>query len=288
MLLVFSTSLATSSWTLADTHTSLFASTDMETLSKPSDSLKWTEGPVWTDGGLTFSDTIEGSLWRWTDKGGIRRLRAAAGGCPSEDGSATCMDDMLEPGPNGLALNSSATGEKQLYVCQHGARRVSALDASGALQRVVASTYGGRRLNSPNDVALDAKGGLFFTDPYYGFLRTSLAAMGDDPYIEVPSELGFAGVYYVQPGASAEPTLLTAALERPNGIALSGSGLWVSECCQGHAPSCPAGEARWHHFELEYSAGGGAPSVGASWAIAQEVHREATKGCADGFKVHIA
>jgi len=276
----------------------MFSSTNMETLGKASDGLMWTEGPVWIDGGLTFTDTIEGSLWRWTEKGGIRRLKQAAGGCPSEDGSVECMEDQLEPGANGLVVNTTEPGGAgTVYACQHGARRVVAMKKNGQVKRVVASMFDGKRLNSPNDLALDYKGGIIFTDPYYGLLEKSREAKGDHLYSDGKSEIGFAGIYYISPGTSTaegesrpppEVHLLGKALERPNGVQMgtihSYGGIWVSECCQGHRKSCPKGTARWHHYELDYPEGGGVPTLGANWTIEQSVG--ATKGCADGFKVH--
>ena len=48
------------------------------------------------------------------------------------------------------------------------------------------------------------------------------------------------------------------SMERPNGLALvlgKRDKLVVSECCQGHSPSCPAGTARWKVFALDAKRG---------------------------------
>ena len=70
----------------------------------------------------------------------------------------------------------------------------------------LATHFDGRRFNSPNDLAVAKAGAVYFTDPPYG-----LGA--DQP------ELDFHGVYKLAP--DGEVTLVTKAVQWPNGIALS-------------------------------------------------------------------
>jgi gluconolactonase len=93
---------------------------------------------------------------------------------------------------------------------------------------VLADTYHGKRLNSPNDLVYAKDGSLYFTDPPYG-LRTQ----GDhDPAKELP----FNGVYRIPEAASQIPgtapnrdqlQLLIRDLPRPNGIAFSPDGQYL-------------------------------------------------------------
>ncbi len=111
-----------------------------------------------------------------------------------------------EPGSNGLTLDH----EDRLLACEHGDRRVSRLEHGGG-KVTLADSYGGKRLNSPNDLVLRSNGDLYFTDPAYG-----LHHRYDDPARELP----FCGVYLVRPG-EREPVLLTDELENPNGLAFA-------------------------------------------------------------------
>jgi hypothetical protein len=112
---------------------SLFLSHEVEIVASPQDGLAWTEGPIWVPHAnawrLLFSDTVEGSLWSWTEGGGLRRLQPFAGGCSEGDeagnsgpgrrihrlslheeelrerhGSSYCFVGQHEPGPNGMAF----------------------------------------------------------------------------------------------------------------------------------------------------------------------------------------
>ncbi len=111
-----------------------------------------------------------------------------------------------EPGSNGLTLDR----EGRLWACEHGDRRVSRLEPRGGKITVVDS-FEGRRLNSPNDLVLNSRGDLYFTDPAYG-----LHHRYDDPSRELP----FCGVYLVRAG-TREAILVCDDLENPNGVALS-------------------------------------------------------------------
>ena len=100
---------------------------------------------------------------------------------------------------NGLMFDSSGA----LYACEGGNRRVT--KQIGQNITVLASSYQGKRLNSPNDLDLDSKGGIYFTDPRYG-------DRGD-------MEMDVEGVYYISPNGKL--TRVIDDLVRPNGLILS-------------------------------------------------------------------
>lgn len=161
----------------------------------------WTEGPVWSgdeEGHLLFSDIPRNSIFKWKEGEGVSLFMSPSG----YTGVAFYGP---ESGSNGLFLDLQG----RLVLCEHGDRRVSVLTRGGG-KLTVADRYQGKRLNSPNDGVVKSNGDIYFTDPPYG-----LPNRFDDPL----RELDFCGVYRATP--QGEVTLLTKAIDRPNGIAFS-------------------------------------------------------------------
>lgn len=169
------------------------------------DGLDWSEGPVWVAGGgyLLVSDVPRNVIYRWREGEGLAVWLEPSGYTGARERGG-------EPGSNGLLLDSAG----RLVLCQHGDRRVARLEAPWSAPKpefaTLASKYGGKRLNSPNDAVFHSNGDLYFTDPPYG-----LEGGTESP----DRELDFQGVYRVTP--KGEVVLLTSELTRPNGIALS-------------------------------------------------------------------
>ncbi len=117
-----------------------------------------------------------------------------------------------EPSGKGNGMIFDAQG--RLIVCEGGARRVSITDPSGVV-RTLADRWEGKRFNSPNDVAVDVRGRVWFTDPRYGS--------------QEGRELDFEGVFLVTPDGKV--SLATRGLQRPNGIVVSPDGrtLYVAD-----------------------------------------------------------
>lgn len=107
--------------------------------------------------------------------------------------------------PNGHATDL----EGRLIACEHGERRVTRREDDGA-RAVIADNYRGKRLNSPNDVAVKSDGSIWFTDPPYGII---------DPTQGHPAESELDGcfVFRFDP-RSGELTIVADELERPNGL----------------------------------------------------------------------
>ena len=87
---------------------------------------------------------------------------------------------------------------------------------------VLAESYRGKRLNSPNDLVYRSDGSLYFTDPPYGFRTQS--DHDPDKQLQANGVYRLAGVLQHAPGVAPEPDklqLLIADLPRPNGIAFS-------------------------------------------------------------------
>jgi len=112
----------------------------------------------------------------------------------------TVITNEASGGANGLAFDA----EGSFYAAEGVARQVTRTDPDGSVT-VLALHFGGAALNSPNDLAVDRFGGVYFTDPRYG--------KRDD--MEQEEE----AVYYVRPRRGVER--LITDLDRPNGIALA-------------------------------------------------------------------
>jgi gluconolactonase len=132
--------------------------------------------------------------------GGNRVMRRAM------DGAVTVFREDA-PGANGSYVDP----EGRVIVCEAAGRRVTRTEKDGSLT-ILASEYEGKKLNSPNDLSMDSKGRIYFTDPRYG--RTD--------NMEIRDESGqlVEGVYRIDtPGKITR--ILTREVERPNGIFVS-------------------------------------------------------------------
>lgn len=168
---------------------------------KLAEGFKFTEGPVWVNDGqyLLFSDPNSNFIYKYSADGGLTVFREESGY------SGTDVAEYRQPGSNGLALDK----EGRLTVNEHGNRRVSRIEKDGSVT-VLADSYEGRRLNSPNDLVYKSDGSIYFTDPPFG-----LPKFEKDPR----KELAFSGIYRISPDGKL--VLLSKDLKGPNGIALS-------------------------------------------------------------------
>lgn len=183
-------------------------------LERVADGFKWLEGPVWVKGSLFFAEIPSDSIRRWTPGAGVSIFLKPSGYQGAEPYGGP------EPGSNGMTLDARG----RLTVAGHARRdvfRFESLDPHAPLT-VLADSYQGKELNSPNDLVYRSDGSLYFTDPPYG-LRTQ---NDSDPH----KQLKVNGVYRIphaltqKPGAPPQRNqlqLLITDLPRPNGIAFS-------------------------------------------------------------------
>lgn len=165
---------------------------------KLAEGFKFTEGPIWTNDGLLFSDPNANTIYRYSKEGRLSVFRTPSGY------SGADIAEYKQPGSNGLTLDPQG----DLVINQHGNRRVVRLEKDGT-ETVLADKSGDKRLNSPNDLVYRSDGTLFFTDPPFGLPKV---------FDDVRKELGFSGVYSLYKG---KLQLLTKEFTGPNGIALS-------------------------------------------------------------------
>ena len=149
-----------------------------------------TEGPAWDGAALWYTAIAENEI-RCYD--------------PTTGAITTAHRDT--GAANGLAFGPDGA----LYACAGGARAIVRYGPDGT-KTTLADRFEGRRLNSPNDLVLDASGAIWFTDPRYG------ADHAD-------RELDHDSVYRLTPnpdGATPWPIQrLTTDTTRPNGLLLA-------------------------------------------------------------------
>ena len=159
-------------------------------LKKLATGFDWTEGPVWFGdaGCLLFSDIPNNQILRWSPDAGISSYRA----------------------PSNFANGHTRDREGRLISCEHGLRRVTRTEHDGRIT-TIADNFGGKRLNSPNDVVVKSDGTIWFTDPHYG-IQTDYE--GHKSLQELPCN-----VYRVD--TSGEIEVVAADFQCPNGLAFS-------------------------------------------------------------------
>jgi sugar lactone lactonase YvrE len=110
--------------------------------------------------------------------------------------------------PSGRSNGLDFDPRGRLVACEGanagGNRRVSITEKDGTV-RTLAGRWKGKRFNSPNDLTIDTKGRVYFTDPRY---------VGNEP-----RELDHESVYRVDPDGTVERIIKN--VEKPNGIILS-------------------------------------------------------------------
>lgn len=163
-----------------------------------SDQFKFTEGPaVNKNGDVFFTDIVEGKIWKYSTEGE-------------------------------LSLFMDKTGHSDGMYFDKKGNLITAADEKNEIWqispdkkvKVLLDNFEGKRFNGPNDLWIDAKGGIFFTDPYY-----------QRPYWERKKpDLSNQSVYYI-PKGSKSAILLDSNFVRPNGIigSADGKNLFVAD-----------------------------------------------------------
>ena len=171
-------------------------------IEKLGEGFTWSEGPVWVPEGryLLFSDVPANRIYRWAEGEGISVFLEPSGYTGSDP------TIFREPGTNGLIIGPGDS----ILAADHGNRAIALLDLATRQKQFLATHYGGKRLNSPNDLVRARDGSIWFTDPPYG-----LTGINESPH----KELGHNGVYRLRPDGALD--LFEQGMSFPNGIILS-------------------------------------------------------------------
>jgi gluconolactonase len=154
---------------------------------------KFTEGPVWFGDShrLVWSDIPANKMYEYNEMTGETRV----------------FRD-----PSGHANGNSRDWQGRLLTCEQGARRVTRTEYDGSIT-VIADSFEGKKLNSPNGIVAKKDGTLWFTDPTYGIL---LEHQGfGKAEAELPSN-----VYMFDPKSGAL-TVAVGDFNQPNGLCFS-------------------------------------------------------------------
>jgi gluconolactonase len=151
----------------------------------------FTEGPLWhaRERYLLFSDMPGDHLRKWSARDGVSTFRKP------------CHKS------NGLAWDRQG----RLIVCEHATSHLTRTEPDGR-SIVLASHYGDKELNSPNDVVVKSDGAIYFSDPTYGRMK----GFGEPR----PLQLDFRGVYRLAP-EGGKPALLANDFGQSNGLCFS-------------------------------------------------------------------
>lgn len=154
------------------------------------DGCTFTEGPVWFGDlrMLVWSDIPNDRMLAWTPDGHVRTFRA----------------------PSHYANGNTRDRQGRLLTCEHVSRRVTRTEPDGSIT-VIADSYQGRQLNSPNDVVVRTDGTIWFTDPDYGLRQNNPGATREQEHDNV---------FRFDP-ATGRLTSVVDDFDKPNGLAFS-------------------------------------------------------------------
>jgi gluconolactonase len=149
------------------------------------------EGPAWHPE-LGLLSSSEGGIWLTDRAGQSRNYRSDLGTC-------------------GLLFDAQG----RLLACE--GRRMVRIEPDGHVT-VLTDRYQGMRYNNPNDLTVDGRGRIYFSDPRYG----------DRTDMEMRDEKGqiVEGVYRIDPDGEVT-RIIGRELERPNGVLVSADNRYL-------------------------------------------------------------
>ncbi|MBB5394719.1 SMP-30/gluconolactonase/LRE family protein [Mucilaginibacter sp. AK015] len=162
----------------------------------------FTEGPAVNKlGDIFFTDQPNNRIWKYGNDGKLSVFMENAGR------------------PNGMYFDRKGN----LIVCADEHNRLWKISPEGKV-KVLLKDLNGKLLNGPNDLWVDKKGGIYFTDPYYQ----------RDYWTRTKTQLEGEKVYYLD-NSVLQPVIADETLKKPNGIVGTPDGnyLYVADIGDG-------------------------------------------------------
>ncbi len=164
--------------------------------------MRWAEGPVWLGDTrqLVWSDVPANCMYKWDEETGATSVFRK---------------------PSNNANGNTRDRQGRIITCEHLTRRVTRTEFDGHIT-VLADSFDGNRLNSPNDVVVKSDGSVWFTDPFFGITGFY---EGEKAQAELPFN-----VYRIDVDGSV--SLAASGINQPNGLAFSPDEtlLYLVEC----------------------------------------------------------
>lgn len=208
----------------------------------------WSEGPAWNGVGrfLVWSDIPNNRQLRWLEDDG----RVSVFRTPSNNSNGNTFDYQ------GRQLS-----------CEHLTRRVVRHELDGSVT-VLADSFDGKKLNSPNDVVPHPDGSYWFTDPPYGGQLyegapdmpggPSNAAGKLNPKLGQPAGIGMGrrelptNCYRIDPSGRIDLVVTEEQVPDPNGLCFSADHkkLYVASTGKGPGDTGPGGKGDIYSFDV--------------------------------------
>lgn len=155
-------------------------------LKRVSDQFKFTEGPASDQAGnVYFTDQPNNKIWKWAPNGELTVFMDSTGRS------------------NGLYIDHDGN----LLACADLDNELWRINMEDKSYEVMLKGFEGEKYNGPNDMWLDAQGGIYFTDPFYKRWY----------WADTSQQQSNCKVFYLPAGAE-QPIVLDTTLIRPNGI----------------------------------------------------------------------
>jgi gluconolactonase len=239
----------------------------------------WSEGPAWSSQGryLVWSDIPNNRQMRWLEDDG----RVSVFRMPSNNSNGNTFDF-----------------QGRQISCEHVTRRVVRYENDGTIT-LIADSYQGKRLNSPNDAAAHPDGSIWFTDPPYGgqFYEGTPDAPGGPSNragrlrSRVGQPLGLGdykrelphGVYRVAPDGKIDLVVTEQQVSNPNGLCFSPDykKLYIASTGRGPGDTGPGGKGDIHVFDI------GADNKASSGKLFTDCMVDSVKCGPDGLRTDV-
>lgn len=149
-----------------------------------------TEGIIWWPQKrlIVFSDMWAGKVYTWNPE---------------------TFETKVIKSPSNITNGNAIDRDGNIVQVEHATNRVVRMMPDGRWLKTLADSYEGKALNSPNDIIVDKKGRIWFSDPTYGHISKVAG-------IPRPCELDFQGVYCID--TDGKLILANKDFDQPNGL----------------------------------------------------------------------